>query len=43
MYSKGKWKICKAIVDIKSVITGHLKTSHKLYKTIRKSQKVSSL
>ena len=30
------------IVDIKSVITEHAKTSHKLSKTIRKAEKVSS-
>ena len=31
-----------SIVDIKSVITEHPKTSHKLSKTIRKSEKVDS-
>ena len=30
------------IVDIKSAVTEHPKTSHKLPKTIRKSEKVSS-
>ena len=31
------------IVDIKPVITEHLKTSHKLFKTMRKAEKVSQV